>query len=71
KRELGRRLAPVLNPLIRCIVSEESRFQHLYVQISAGAKRRPSSCFTNDILKNVSILLWHVTTTTTSTSSNG
>ncbi|CAF1663876.1 unnamed protein product, partial [Rotaria magnacalcarata] len=45
KRELDRRLVPVLNPLIRCIVSEESRFQHLYVQISTGVKRRSSSRF--------------------------
>jgi hypothetical protein len=49
KLELDRCLAPVLNPFIRCIASEESRFQHLYVQISPGAKRRPTSSSTNDI----------------------
>jgi hypothetical protein len=49
KLELDRRLAPVLNPFIRCIASEESRFQHLDVQISTGAKRQPTSSSITDI----------------------
>ena len=39
-------------------------------EFSTSAKRRPSSRFTNGILKNLSIFLWHVTTTTASISSN-
>lgn len=41
---------------IRCIVSEESRFQHLHAQMNAGAKRRPLPRSTNDIQNRINIL---------------
>ena len=41
---------------IRCIVREESRFQHLYVQINTGSKRRPRSSYTNGIQKRIDTL---------------
>jgi hypothetical protein len=41
---------------IRCIVGEESRFQHLYVQISTGAKHRPIPRSTNGIQNRIDIL---------------
>ncbi|CAF4462764.1 unnamed protein product, partial [Rotaria socialis] len=42
---------------IRCIVREESRFQHLYVQINTGSKRRPRSSYTNGIQKRIDTLM--------------
>ncbi len=44
---------------IRCIISEESRFQQLYVQISTDAKRRPISSSTNGIQKRIDTLMAH------------
>lgn len=41
---------------IRCIVSEEGRFQHLYAQINAGAKRRPVARSTHDIQNRIDTL---------------
>ncbi|CAM4848865.1 unnamed protein product, partial [Rotaria magnacalcarata] len=42
---------------IRCIVSEESRFQHLYVQINTGSERRPRSSYNNGIQKRIDTLM--------------
>jgi hypothetical protein len=39
------------------MVSEESRFQHLYVQISTGAKRRPTSSSANGIQKRIDTIM--------------
>ncbi|CAF2869516.1 unnamed protein product [Rotaria sp. Silwood2] len=55
-RRMGRAHANIWS-FIRCIVSEESRFQHLYVQISTGAKRRPISSSTNGIQKRIDTLM--------------
>ena len=43
-------------PFIRCIVSEESPFQHLYERMSTGAKRRPLPRSTNDSQNRINIL---------------
>jgi hypothetical protein len=42
---------------IRCILSEETRFQHLYVQMNIGSKRRPISSSTNGIQKRIDTLM--------------
>lgn len=41
---------------LRCIIGEESRFQHSYVQINTGAQRRPKSKSTNAIQKRMTTL---------------
>jgi hypothetical protein len=37
-------------------MGEESRFQHLYVQINTGAQRRPKSNQANAIQKRIDVL---------------
>ncbi len=41
---------------IRCIASEESRFQHQYIQINTGAQQRPKSNVTDAIQKRIDTL---------------
>ena len=41
---------------IRCVIGEESRFQHSYVQINTGAQRRPKSTFADLIQKRINAL---------------
>ncbi len=41
---------------IRCIVSEESRFQHSYIHINTGAQRRSKSNSTDAIQKQMDVL---------------
>ena len=42
---------------IRCVISEESRFQHLYVQVITGAQRRPVPRSTNNIQRRIDALM--------------
>lgn len=42
---------------IRCIVNEESRFQHLYVQTNTGAPHRSISGSNNGIQKRIDTLM--------------
>ncbi|CAF1525012.1 unnamed protein product [Adineta ricciae] len=42
---------------IRCIISEEARFQHLYVQTITGARRRPVPRSTNSIQGRIDTLM--------------
>ena len=41
---------------IRCLIIEENRFQHMYMQINTGAQRRQSSTLENDIEKRIRTL---------------
>ena len=41
---------------IRCIVSEETRFQHVFVQLQTGSQRRPKATSSDLIQKRVNTL---------------
>ena len=42
---------------IRCIIVEESRFQHLYMQMITGAQRRPIPRSMNNIQRRIDTLM--------------
>ena len=42
---------------IRCLISEESRFQHLYVQTITSAQRQPVTRSTNNIQRRIDALM--------------
>jgi hypothetical protein len=41
---------------VRCLMSEESRFQHLFIQFNTGAERRPKSTSADAIQKRIKVL---------------